>query len=142
MVIFKKIKKEVRILGVDDGPFAGAKTVLVGAVFRGGQFMDGVLKTEITVDGTDAEEKFVKMVNESKFEDLRAVFTDGITFGGFNTINIQAVSEKTGLPVVAVSRKKPDLEKFLSAAANLPHAQAIEAAGPLHSTESSLRCTG
>ncbi len=129
MGIFKKIKREVRIVGIDDGPFERAgKTVLVGAVFRGGQFMDGVLKAEIDVDGTNAQETLEKMIVGSKFEDLRAVFLDGITFGGFNTVDIEKLSSATGLPVVAVSRKRPNIQKFLTAAKNLPHCAGIEKA--------------
>ncbi len=140
MGIFKKIKREVRIVGIDDGPFErSGTTVLVGAVFRGGQFMDGVLKTDIEVDGTDAQERLGDLINNSKFEDLRAVFTDGITFGGFNTVNIAELSSAVGLPVVAVSRKRPDLERFLSAAQKFPQRteieKAVEAAGELFSCE-------
>lgn len=138
MQAFKRIKPEIRILAVDDGPFKfkKGKTILIGAVFRGGQFMDGLLKTEIKVDGTDAEKKLISKVKESKFKDLRVIMLDGITFGGFNTVNIKNICRQTNLPVIAVNRKEPDFKKFKSAIKKLPNSRqrlkAVEDAGPVY----------
>ena len=81
------------------------KCILVGIIFRGGRFMDGILKTEIEVDGDDAERKIISSVKKSKFKDLRVIMLDGITFGGFNTVNIKNIFEKTKLPVMVINRK-------------------------------------
>src|SRR3989338_8772357 len=74
-----------------DGPFESkskGKTVLIGVVFRGGSFMDGLLKSEIEIDGEDAEDTIVKITNKTKHKDqLRVIMLDGITFGGFNTVD-------------------------------------------------------
>jgi len=53
------MKKEIRILGIDDMPFSfGDKKVdVVGVVMRGGIYLEGVLKTTIDVDGRDALKK-------------------------------------------------------------------------------------
>ncbi|MFQ6010394.1 MAG: DUF99 family protein [Candidatus Aenigmatarchaeota archaeon] len=155
MVIkLKRIKEEIRILGWDDGPFEfkkKGKTVLVGAVLRGGSFMDGMLKEEIDVDGIDAEEKIIKAAKRSKFKDLRIIMLDGITFGGFNTVNIQHIYKKTGLPVIVFNRKKPDFNKFRKALKKLPHAKkrlgCVEDAGPVFWTRVNekrvcFQCTG
>ncbi|MBM3309562.1 MAG: DUF99 family protein, partial [Candidatus Altiarchaeales archaeon] len=50
---FYRIKPEVRILGLDDGPFKqnDKKVLVVGVVFRGGSFLDGVVSTKVRVDG-------------------------------------------------------------------------------------------
>ncbi|MFH7882614.1 MAG: DUF99 family protein, partial [Candidatus Aenigmatarchaeota archaeon] len=51
------IKSEIRVLGFDDSAFEKNSESLVpviGVVFRGGKFLDGVLKTEVKVDGLDA----------------------------------------------------------------------------------------
>jgi len=61
-VKFYQIKKEVRILGIDDAPFdlhKSKKTILIGVIFRGGSFLDGVLRTEIDIDGTNATKKII-----------------------------------------------------------------------------------
>ena len=134
---FKKVKEEIRILAFDDGPFTkeANRTVLIGVIFRGGSFMDGVLKRDITVDGTDAEHELIDAAQKMKFKDVRVMLLDGITFAGFNTVNIQKIHEETKLPVVVVLRKKPNFEEFLKAVERLPHAKeriaCVEAAGPV-----------
>ncbi len=118
------VKKEIRILGWDDGPFPKGqkgKAVMVGTIFRGGSFMDGLLKTEIDVDGMDATEKIVEAVSRSKHKDLRVIMLGGITFGGFNFVDIKRVYEKTGLPVIVIVRKRTDMKKFRDAMKKLPH---------------------
>jgi len=139
---FKKIKKEIRIVAFDDGPFkhkAKGKTVLIGVIFRGGSFMDGVLKRDIRIDGTDAEEEIIDSVKRMKFKDVRVIMLDGITFAGFNTVNIKRISKKTKLPVIVVLRKKPNFKEFLSALKKLPHfkerAACVEAAGKVFWTK-------
>jgi len=66
---FRIIKKEIRILGVDDSPFpshTNEEVMLVGTVFRAGNWLDGVLSTYIHVDGTDGTEKITEMVKNSR----------------------------------------------------------------------------
>jgi len=118
----KNIKHEIRILGFDDAPFiprSKGNVPVIGVVFRGGDFLDGVLKTEVKIDGMDATKILTDLINRSKHkEQLRIIMLDGITLGGFNTINISELYEKTGLPVIAINRKKPNLEKIKTALKN------------------------
>jgi endonuclease V-like protein UPF0215 family len=109
---FYRVKEEVRILGLDDGPFRRnqREVLVVGVVFRGGLFLDGVVSTKVRVDGLNATERVISLVKESKFKDLRVVMIDGLAFGGFNMVDIQKVSEKTKLPVIAVTREMPDFK--------------------------------
>ncbi len=130
------IKREIRILGWDDGPFPKGKkgkTILVGTIFRGASFMDGILKTDIEIDGTDATEKIIEAVKNTKHKDLRVIMLDGITFGGFNFVDIKKLHKKTGLPVIVILRKRPDIEKFKEAMKKLPEFEkrweAVENAG-------------
>lgn len=109
------MKKEIRVLGIDDAPFEkGEEEVLViGAFFRGGEWMDGVMSTKAEVDGEDATVKLIEMINKSKFkEQLQAVLLDGIAFGGFNVVNIESLNKRTGVPVIVAVRKKPDFFKL------------------------------
>lgn len=148
-----KIKEEIRILGWDDGPFVKGSGIapLVGVVFRGGSFMDGMLRTDVAVDGEDAEEKIVDAVKRCKFKDIRVMMFDGITFAGFNIVNIKNIYEKTGLPIIVVLRKKPDFESFLSAMSRLPNAEkrkeCVAAAGSINWTDTdnsrlAFQCAG
>ena len=109
-------KREVRVIGIDDSPFNKFKdrTVLVvGTVFRGGDWMDGVLSTRCTVDGKNSTKKISEMINKSKFKSqLRAIFLDGIAVGGFNVIDVPALHKKTKIPVIIVIRDYPDFRKI------------------------------
>lgn len=139
---FRKIKREIRILGWDDGPFefkTKGKDVLVGVIFRGGTILDGFLKTEIEIDGSDATEKIVEKILKTKHKDLRIIMLDGITFAGFNTVDIKEIYQKTKLPVIVVNRKKPDFEKFISTLKKLPDSEkrleCVKNAGPVYWTK-------
>ena len=110
-VKFWEIKGQIRILGVDDGPFEfgeGNKALLVGTVFRGGQWLDAVLRSEVEVDGDDGTEKIIGMVTRSRHRgQIRVVMTDGLTLGGFNVIDGAEIFRRTGLPVISVTREAP-----------------------------------
>jgi hypothetical protein len=138
---FRTIKKEIRILAWDDGPFefkSKGKDILIGVIFRGGQFLDGLLKTEVEIDGEDATEKIIEKILKTKHKDLRVIMLDGITFAGFNTVDIKEIYEKTNLPVIVVNRKKPNLERFIETLKRMPNPEkrleAVKNAGPIYWT--------
>ncbi|MCD6092462.1 MAG: DUF99 family protein [Candidatus Aenigmarchaeota archaeon] len=112
-------KKEIRVIGWDDAPFVKGKKQLVtlaGVIFRGGNYIDGLLSTKVEYDGLDATEKIIDSLNRSRHKDqLKIVMTDGISFAGFNLVDIKEVFEKTSLPVIVIQRKKPDIKKFVDA---------------------------
>lgn len=130
------MKPQIRILGIDDGSLCGDTILLVGVVFRGGFWIDGLLSCWIKRDGMDATGKIISMVKNTKHEDLRVIMTDGITFAGFNTIDIGKIAQKTSLGVIAVMRRMPNFEKIKKALSNFPDNherwQCIEKAGPVH----------
>lgn len=113
---FRIIKQEIRILGIDDSPFPSHtkdEVLLVGTVFRAGNWMDGVLSTHIDGDGVDATEKITEMVKKSRnLGQLGVIMLDGITFGGFNVVNIRRVYESTGIPVIVIMRKIPNFDRI------------------------------
>jgi len=113
---FRKIKSEIRILGVDDAPFTPHSkddVLVVGTVFRGGSWLDGVLTTHIKVDGTDSTSKIIEMVKNSRHLDqLGVIMLDGVTLGGFNVVDVEKVFKETGLPVIVVIRKIPDFKRI------------------------------
>jgi len=125
-VKFYRIKKEIRVLGIDDAPFDFRKdreTMLIGTVFRGGEWLDGILRTEVKVDGKDATDRIIEMVGRCKFKELRIIMLDGLGFAGFNLVDMERVFEETGLPVVVVVRRMPDFNKIKKAIKNLHHAE-------------------
>jgi endonuclease V-like protein UPF0215 family len=124
---FRVIKPEIRVLGVDDGPFiphTKGQVPVIGVVFRGGYWLDGVMHTKIAVDGFDATEKIVAMITSSShYKQLRVIMLNGVTFAGFNIVDVKALNAATKLPVITVTREKPDLAKIRKALKNLSRSQ-------------------
>ena len=143
---FRIIKSEIRILGVDDGKFVPhfqGSTIVVGVVFRGGAAIDGVMHTYVTIDGFDATEQIASMINSSPHsKQLRLVMLNGITFAGFNVVDIKKLNAATKLPIIALTPEEPDLEAVRDALNNLPKSEerwkTILAAGEIHE----FRCKG
>jgi uncharacterized protein len=117
-----KLKAEIRILGFDDGafiPHSKEPVFVIGVIYRGGKILDGALTTTVTVDGIDATEKIVKLINESRHKpQLKVIMFDGITLGGFNVIDIKKVHDETRIPVIVINRKNPNLVKVRKALEN------------------------
>lgn len=119
----RRVKPEIRVLGVDDGVFIphskGVATV-VGVVYRGGYWLDGAMRTEVKIDGMDATEKIASMITSSPhYDQLRVVMLNGVTFAGFNVVDIKKLFERVHLPVITVTREKPDFDDIRKALRNL-----------------------
>jgi len=136
-VKIRRVKPEIRVLGVDDGVFVphskGVATV-VGVVYRGGYWLDGAMRTEVKIDGMDATEKIASMITASPhYDQLRVVMLNGVTFAGFNVVDIKKLFERVHLPVITVTREKPDFDDIRKALRNLPEyekrLEAMENAG-------------
>jgi endonuclease V-like protein UPF0215 family len=94
-----------------------------------------VLASHVDVDGEDATEEIVAMVSRSRHRgQVRVVMTDGLTFGGFNTIDATEILRHTGLPVVSVTRSLPDMRAIKGALKKFPDSEQrwhrIQKAGP------------
>tara|TARA_Y100000310_G_C20599710_1_gene772367 strand:+ start:861 stop:1424 length:564 start_codon:yes stop_codon:yes gene_type:complete len=110
------VKKEIRVIGVDDSPFnkfKKGKVLIIATIFRGGSFIDGVLSTNVNADGNDSTTKLIAMINRCKFKpQLQCILLDGIAFGGFNIIDIQELNKKTKIPVIVIIRRQPNFKKI------------------------------
>ncbi len=137
---FRVIKPEIRVLGVDDGkfvPHTEGAAIVIGVVFRGSCWVEGVMHTHVAIDGFDATEQLALMVNSSPHcKQLRLVMLNGITFAGFNVVDIKKLNLATNLPVIALTREKPDLEAIHKAVNILPKSderwKMILEAGQIH----------
>lgn len=133
------IRPGVHCLGIDDGPFERKRhrdVLVVGAVYRGGDVFDGLLTTRVRQDGWNATDRLVAMILGSKFrEQLHYVLLDGIALGGFNVVDLDRLHAATGLKLVVVMRRLPDLPGMERALAHLPRAEErlarIRRAGPI-----------
>lgn len=105
----------MRVLGIDDSPFTFKEkdVVVIGAAVRVPNYLEGVLKTKAEIDGTDATERLREMVVNSRYmENLAAVLVDGIAIGGFNVIDVEALYADLGIPIITITRDKPDIESI------------------------------
>lgn len=127
------------VVGFDDGPFdrdSGDPVAVVGTIYAGLRF-DGALVGEVEKDGDDATDRLASLIEESRFrEHLQLVMMEGIALAGFNVVDIHALSESLGLPVLVLGRREPDLYAIRSALlSRVPNGEAkwrrIEAAGPM-----------
>jgi len=109
------MKKQIRILGIDDAPFTFNDTVttVIGVVMRGGEYIECVLRNQVTIDGCDATAVCSEMIRNSKHrKQLKAIMIDGVCLGGFNVVDITQLYESTNLPVITITRDEPDFEKI------------------------------
>jgi len=117
------MKKEIRVLGIDDSPFKKedkGDLLVIGTVYRGGDWLDGVMSTKIKIDGNNSTSKLTDMINKSKFKSqLRCVILDGIALGGFNIVDIHELWKKTKIPVMVVIRRMPDFKSIKDALRNM-----------------------
>ena len=124
---FRVIKPEIRVLGVDDGafkPHVKGQVPVIGVVFRGGFWLDGVMHTSIEVDGFDATDRIASMITgSSHYKQLRVIMLNGVTFAGFNIVDVKALHAVTKLPVITVTREKPDFADIHKALQNLPDSE-------------------
>lgn len=105
------VKPEVRVLGIDDAPFSfeDETTDVVGVVTRGASYVEAVLRTQVEVDGSDATERLLGVMRDSRYrEQLRIVMIDGAALGGFNVVDLDRLHAQLGVPVMTFTRDKPD----------------------------------
>lgn len=101
------------VVGFDDAPFDSrhrGDVLLVGAVFSGHR-LDGVLSGKVRRDGANSTQTVIHMLKGSRFApQVHAVLLQGIAFAGFNVIDLYALHAALGIPAVAITRKRPDLD--------------------------------
>ena len=105
------MKSHIRILAIDDGSFSfeEMKTPVVGVVMRLPGYIEGVMTTEVDVDGKNSTSQLIKMLTCSRYlSQLKLIMLDGAALGGFNVIDVHRLHDELGIPVITVTRDKPD----------------------------------
>lgn len=123
------IKPQIRILAIDDSalktPYLNTGNItIIGTFFRGGEQLDGVLRSEITKDGMDATDIIIQMIKNSKYyPQIRVIMLDGVTYAGFNPVDIKKLYDETDIPIIVFMRSCPDFEKIRLALEHLSEAE-------------------
>lgn len=109
------------VIGFDDAPFSKhtrGNVLIVGAIFSDHRLV-GVLSGHVQRDGTNATSVISRLISESSFADqIQAVMLQGIALAGFNVIDIHELHRQLGIPILAIARKQPNMEKIRSALAS------------------------
>ena len=82
----------------------GNTTFLVAALLKGSRILD-VRLGRIQIDGLDAQRILVSMLKALSYDVL---MLSGISFGGFNLVNLKKLARTTRKPVISVIRDKPN----------------------------------
>ena len=118
------MKTHIRTIGIDDAAFQrdkSSKTFVFGVVVRDYSLIEGVLRTEIEIDGLDATLKIADMIVQSKFQNqLKAIILGSSTIAAFNVININLLNEKTEIPIINVLNQLPNDIEVKKALSHLP----------------------
>jgi hypothetical protein len=98
-----------RIVGVDDGAFQVRRgtvgsAVIVAVLFHGSQ-ISAARVGRIQIDGTDANFVLTALLKTMTYE---VVMLSGISFGGFNLVDIKRLSGEIGKPVIVVVGGRPN----------------------------------
>ena len=110
--LFKNTKRDLRekrIVGVDDGAFPARKSIrqyalLAAVLFQNSRIL-AVRVGRIHVDGRDANRVLESILKTVRFD---VVMLSGISFAGFNLIDIAELAQSTRKPVIAITGERPD----------------------------------
>jgi endonuclease V-like protein UPF0215 family len=103
------------VAGVQDGSFEAFHrgisspqqyTALCCATLKG-EIIVGISIDRILVDGLDST---MVLLNNLGKTDTEAIILGGVTFGGFNVVDVEYVYERTGIPVIVYSGFFPDMD--------------------------------
>lgn len=112
------MKSEIKLIGIDDSPFSFVDKycTIIGVIMRGGGYLEGVIRSQVKVDGDDATNICKTIINNTRHKkQLKAILLDGISLGGFNVVDIQDIYNNTKIPVITITRDKPDFVKIKNA---------------------------
>jgi endonuclease V-like protein UPF0215 family len=103
------------VVGFDDAPFDHrhrGDVPVVGAIFARRRF-DGVVIGKVRRDGRNSAPRLAELIAGSRFrEHLQLILLQGIALAGFNVVDLHDLHRRSGLPVVVVARREPDLERI------------------------------
>ena len=118
------MKKNIRTIGIDDAAFdrnKSSKVFVFGVVVRGNDLVEGILRTQVTVDGLDATENIISLLNKSKFkEQVKAIILGSATIAAFNIIDMNEIYQETNIPIISILHELPDNIEVKKALSHLP----------------------
>ncbi len=78
--------------------------------------VEAIRLSRVRVDGRDGTAQIVCLLRGlAGDEGIRAVLLDGAVVGGFNVLDLDAIRRSARVPVVAVTRRRPEFRKIRAA---------------------------
>lgn len=100
------LKKEIRILGLSSPSKRTTNVPVVGVVFRGSLWLDGVFTCLLELRHRDYLLDLARAIRQSRqYSQVHAVILSKEELVPCHTINISALSHKIRLPILSVVRK-------------------------------------
>lgn len=97
-------KKGFRVLGIAESFRRPVKkSVLAGPVMRKDLVIDGVVTGSATIEGDDATDSVVNMINGLRRSDINCIMLGGLIISMYNIIDSNQILLRTGIPVIAVT---------------------------------------
>ncbi|GAA5512077.1 hypothetical protein Dcar01_00791 [Deinococcus carri] len=109
------VRKFSHAIGFDDAPFAREHRgdVRVFGTVYAGHTLHGVVSGRVRRDGRNSTAEVARLVELSGArEHLHLILLQGVALAGFNVVDAPALGALTGLPVLLVARRPPDLERI------------------------------
>jgi endonuclease V-like protein UPF0215 family len=124
------------LLGIDDGPFvvgASRATPIVGVMTEGCDVVEAVAATSFPIDGDGVTAFLAEWIAGLRLRPAaQAIVIGGVTIAGLAVVDVAALADAAGLPVLAVSRRDPRRHRVADAlrAAGLDDRLAVLARTP------------
>jgi endonuclease V-like protein UPF0215 family len=101
-------KKGIRILGIAESFSSRERSLIAGVVMRKDLRIDGCAFGTVTVGGLDAGDCIIKTFFSLSRRDIQCIMISGCIISWYNIIDLKYISEKTGLPVIAVTYEESE----------------------------------
>ena len=98
----------IHVVGIVDRPHQKTDvTTKLAFVFCNGKEFEKELSADIDVDGLNATQTIISTL-ESYKDQFQLIFLNGIMMGGLNIVDMEAVHEALGRPVITVTDNEPE----------------------------------
>lgn len=107
----------MRYVAITSGPInrKRKKTILTGIIFRD-NYIEGLLSSDVNIDGADSTAKIIKMIGNSRFKDqIRIVLLNGIAIAGLNIVEPKTIEKRLNARVVLLNKRKQNARELVNA---------------------------
>ena len=101
-------KRGLRALGIAESFEGRTRSTLAGVVMRKDLRIDGVAVASLTVGGMDATEAVLGIVSTLGRRDINLLMVSGSVIAWYNILDPDAISERTGLPLIVVTYEESE----------------------------------